>query len=70
MNSVENRITKFVARYRASYQALLQLDPTGDWQEMFLELKDGDNRGPGKEPDEEGVGDGSYFHLWILLLNP
>lgn len=70
MNSVENRITKFVARYRASYQALLELDPAGDWQEMFLELKDGDNRGPGKEPNEEGVSDGSYFRSWIWLSNP
>ena len=70
MNSVENRIAKFVGRYRAAYQALLQLDPTGNWQQTFLELKDSDNRGPGKEADEEGVGDGSYFRSWIWSSNP
>lgn len=70
MNIVEARITKFVERYRVAYQALLQLDPTGSWQETFLELKDCDNRGPGKEAEEEGVGDGSYFRSWIWLSNP
>jgi len=70
LNSVENRIAKFVERYRIAYQALLKLDPTGDWQATYLELKDDDNRGPGKEDDEEGVGDGSYFRSWIWLPNP
>lgn len=70
LNGVESRIAKFVKRYRTAYQALLQLDPTGNWQETFLELKDSDNRGPGKESDEEGVGDGSYFRSWIWLSNP
>lgn len=70
MNSVQNRIDKFVERYRATYKALLQLDPTGDWRRTFLELKDCDNRGPGKEAHEEGLGDGSYFRSWIWLANP
>lgn len=70
MNNIESRIAKFVGRYRAAYKALLQLDPAGDWRETFLELKDSDNRGPGKEADEEGVGDGSYFRSWIWLSNP
>ena len=43
LNSVESRIVKFVERYRIAYRALLQLDPSGDWQEVFLELKDSDN---------------------------
>ena len=70
LNSVESRIVKFVKRYRIAYRALLQLDPSGDWQEVFLELKDSDNRGPGKENDEEGTGDSSYFRSWIWLPNP
>ena len=70
VNNVENRITKFVERYRTAYRALLQLDPTGDWRETFLELKDSDNRGPWKEDNEGGVGDGSYFRSWIWLPNP
>jgi hypothetical protein len=70
MESVESRIDKFVGRYRAAYQALLQLDPNGDWQQTFLELNDGDNRGPGKDTGEERFGNGSYFRSWIWLSNP
>jgi len=70
LNGIENRIAKFVGRYRLAYQALLELDPTGDWRKTYLELKDNDNRGPGKESDEEGVGDGAYFRSWIWLPNP
>lgn len=44
LNSVESRITKFVHRYRITYQALLRLDPAGDWQATYLELKDDDNQ--------------------------
>jgi hypothetical protein len=33
-------------------------------------LKDSDNRGPGKESDEKGAGDGTYFRSWIWLSNP
>ena len=46
------------------------MDPNGDWRDTYLELKDKDNQGPGKERDEEGVGDGSYYHSWIWLPNP
>lgn len=70
MDSVESRIDKAAERYRAAYQALLRLDPDGHWQQTFLELKDRDNRGPGKETSEEGLGDGSYFRSWIWLSNP
>ena len=70
LNSVESRIAKFVHRYRAAYRALLQLDPIGSWRDTYLELKDSDNRGPGKEKAEEGVGDGTYYRSWIWLPNP
>ena len=56
--------------YHVAYQALHWLDPSGDWQEIYLELKDADNQGPGKESDKEGTGDGTYFCSWIWLLNP
>ena len=69
LNSVEGRIAKFVERYRIAYKALLQLDPTSDWQETYLELKDSNNQDPGKESDEEGVGNGSYFRSWIWFPN-
>ena len=67
---IEDRIAKFVQRYRTAYCALLQLDPIGDWRETYLELKAEDNRGPGKEDHEQRLGDGSYTLLWIWLLNP
>jgi len=70
INSIEERINKFTQRYRAAYKALLQLDLSGNWQETYLELKDCDNRGPGKEAEERGVGDGSYTPSWIWLSNP
>lgn len=70
INSINERITKFVHRYRAAYGALIQLDPTGDWRETYLELRDEDNRGPLKEADEQGPGDGSYTFSWIWLANP
>ena len=70
ITNIDDRITKFVQRYRAAYNSLTRLDPTGTWQETFLELKDQDNRGPGKEECERGVGDGSYELSWIWLSNP
>ena len=68
--SVEDRIIKYVERYRIAYQALLRLDPAGNWRKTFLELKDSDNRGPGKEREEERAGDGKYFRSWIWSANP
>jgi len=59
------RINRVVRRYRFAYSALLSLDPTGDWRKEYLELTDKDNRGPGKELYEQGVGDGRYMISWI-----
>ena len=64
-STVTARINRTVRRYRLAYSALLSLDPTGDWQKEYLELTDKDNRGPGKELDECGVGDGHYAMSWI-----
>jgi hypothetical protein len=69
-STVDERIAKFAQRYRTAYSALLRLDPAGTWQETYLELKDEDNRGPGKEDHEKSLGDGSYTFSWIWLLNP
>jgi hypothetical protein len=41
------------------------LDATGDWTNEFRELKDQDNRGPLKETEEQGTGDGRYSPSWI-----
>ena len=64
-SGVNVRITRAVRRYRLAYAALLSLDPTGDWGKEYLELMDKDNRGPGKELHEQGVGDGHYTMSWI-----
>ena len=70
VTNTEDRIAKFAKRYRAAYHALLQLDPTGEWRETYLELKEEDNRGPGKEEHEQRLGDGTYTFSWLWLLNP
>ena len=64
-SGVTLRISRAVRRYRLAYIALLSLDPTGDWRKEYLELTDKDNRGPGKESQEQGVGDGYYTMSWI-----
>jgi len=64
-SGVNDRIKRTVHRYRLAYAALLALDPTGDWTKDYLELTDKDNRGPGKEVEERGVGDGRYAMSWI-----
>lgn len=63
--SVNSRIKRAVWRYRTAYRALLELDPTGDWTNEYRELKDEDNRGPLKEVEEIGTGDGRYTPSWI-----
>ena len=64
-SGVNARISRTVQRYRLAYAALLSLDPTGAWNKVYLELTDKDNRGPLKEQDEQGVGDGHYESSWI-----
>ena len=64
-SSVTVRINRAVRRYRLAYTALLSLDPAGDWTKEYSELTDKDNCGPGKEPYEQGVGDGRYEISWI-----
>jgi hypothetical protein len=65
-----NRITRACTRYNACRAALLELDPKGAWITKYLELKPEDNRGPGKEADERGLGDGSYTASWIWFVSP
>ena len=67
IHTVEERIDRSVQRYRAARIALLQLDPSGSWQHVYLPLNDCDNRGPGKELDEVSASDGRYTPSWIWL---
>lgn len=65
--SVNSRIRRAVTRYRTAYHALSELDPTGDWRAEYRELRDEDNRGPLKEIEESGTGDGRYTPSWIWV---
>lgn len=64
-SGVNLRIHRAARRYRLAYIALVSLDPMGDWRTQYLELTGDDNRGPGKELYEQGVGDGHYTMSWI-----
>ena len=65
MRTIQDRIDKYARRYRVAHDALLCLDPCGDWQNVYLVLTDKDDRGPGKEPEEMSGSDGQYTLSWI-----
>jgi hypothetical protein len=65
MQTLQDRIAKSVRRYSAARDALLCLDPLGDWQDLYLPLAAADNRGPGKELEEVSSSDGQYSPSWI-----
>lgn len=70
MQTIQDRINRSVQRYRIARSALLQLDPSGSWQDLYRPLDDCDNRGPWKEPDEISASDGQFVPSWIWLSNP
>ena len=70
MHTIQERIDRSVRRYRVARNALLQLDPSGSWQDLYRTLDNCDNRGPGKEPEEAVTSDGRYVPSWIWLSNP
>jgi hypothetical protein len=49
----EQKANKCIERYRAAWNALLALDPGGDWSHRFLELRNEDIRGPGRDDNED-----------------
>ena len=65
VQTIEERIDKCARRYRVARDALLRLDPQGEWKDLFLPLTEADNRGPGKEPEEAKRSDGQYTLSWI-----
>lgn len=67
----KTRILRFAALYRHARRALIALDPNSEvtqWSSRFLELKDTDIRGPGRDVDEPS--DGRTVSSWIWLVNP
>lgn len=69
VQSLQDRIERSIQRYCVVCNALLQLDPGGDWENLYLPLTDSDNRGPGKEPEEISSSDGQYIQSWIWCSN-
>ena len=65
MQTIQDRIDRCVRRYRVARNALLHLNPSGNWSDLYLPLTDDDNRGPGKEPEETLGSDGQYAPSWI-----
>ena len=64
------RISRFASLYRHARHALLALDPEGgitQWASRFLELKDADIRGPGREDDEPS--EGRIIPSWIWSVH-
>ena len=63
------RISRFAMIYRHARRALIALDPKGKitkWTPRFLELKDADIRGPGRDKDEPS--EGQTLSSWIWLV--
>ena len=69
VQTIQDRIDRCVRRYRVARDALLCLDPQGDWQNVYLRLTDNDNRGPGKEPEEVLGSEGQFTPSWIWRSN-
>lgn len=65
MQTIQDRIDKSVRCYRVACEALLQLEPSAEWNTIYLPLTDADNRGPGKELEERDTSDGQYISSWI-----
>jgi len=70
IRTIQERIDRSVQRYRVARDALLQLEPSGSWLDLYPILEDRDNRGPGKELEEVRTSDGRYSPSWIWLSNP
>jgi hypothetical protein len=60
----KDKISRCVERYRAAHNALLVLDPTGNWQTYLLQLKEEDVRAPGRRENES---EGRRELSWIWL---
>ena len=65
----KTQISRFAMLYRHARRALIALDPAGkitQWTPRFLELKDADIRGPGREADEPSEGQTVSSWIWLV----
>jgi hypothetical protein len=66
------RISQFASFYRHARRSLVALDPKGEitrWTSRFLELKEADIRGPGREEDEVSEGHHKPSWIWDVLAS-
>ncbi|EMD31060.1 hypothetical protein CERSUDRAFT_60542 [Gelatoporia subvermispora B] len=66
LRAFNSKIGLTIARYRDARIALLALDPSGEWQEQFKELRDEDNRGPNRKEDEHSEGRRQPSWIWTV----
>jgi hypothetical protein len=60
-----DKVSRCAERYRAARDALLALDPMGEWQTRLHQLKDEDIRAPGRG-DNESEGFREISWIWLL----
>jgi hypothetical protein len=66
------RISQFASFYQHARRSLVALDPKGEitrWTSRFLELKEADIRGPGREEDEVSEGHHKPSWIWDVLAS-
>jgi len=64
INRFTDKVSRCADRYRAAHDALLALDPKGEWQKCLRQLKKADVRAPGRQEDES---EGFRELSWIWL---
>jgi len=60
----KDKVSRCAERYRAAHNALLALDPKGEWQKCLRQLKEDDIRAPGRRENES---EGFRNVSWIWL---
>lgn len=69
LNRLQNRIQQSADMYRSAYEALLILQPNGDWKTKFQKLYPTDIRGPGRQADDPlNTSNSRYEMSWIWLV--
>jgi|ERR1700678_2189388 hypothetical protein len=67
----QTKLQRAANRYHVAYNALMALDPNGQWKEQLKELKASDIRGPGRNPDDnpdDAKTNGRFEPSWIWLV--
>jgi hypothetical protein len=70
-NQLDNKLQRTAHCYHTAYTTLLALNPMGSWREHLQELKLGDIRGPGRDPDnlkDTKSSKGQFEPSWIWLV--